>query len=100
LATLSKLIKKLYSILVDGAVEVYQAAQPADVRWLVTDQLGTPRMITRATGRVGLEPGKVLSGGLTADKMTILNVGNVHTTIMSTGQIVVSRGSDILLKLQ
>lgn len=31
-------------------VEVYQAAQPADVGWLVTDQLGTPRMMFDQTG--------------------------------------------------
>ncbi|HEV7743886.1 MAG TPA: RHS repeat-associated core domain-containing protein [Pyrinomonadaceae bacterium] len=31
-------------------VEVYQAAQPADLEWLVTDQLGTPRIIFDKTG--------------------------------------------------
>jgi RHS repeat-associated protein len=31
-------------------VEVYQATQPGDVEWLVTDQLGTPRMIFDQTG--------------------------------------------------
>ncbi|HEV7747809.1 MAG TPA: discoidin domain-containing protein [Pyrinomonadaceae bacterium] len=31
-------------------VEVYQAAQPADVEWLVTDQLGTPCMVFDKAG--------------------------------------------------
>lgn len=56
-------------------------------------------VISRATSSVGLEPGTVVSGTLTSDKMTLLNVGNITTTISSTGEIVVSRGSDILLLL-
>jgi len=56
-------------------------------------------LIGRATRSVGLEPGVVTGGSVEAGFIELTNAGGVMTRILSTGEIIITRGADTLLRL-
>jgi hypothetical protein len=75
-----------------GAVQsAWTAAAP-------TNAIGALQAIGTGTASVGLEPG--IAAGVTAGGTIVLqNVGGVTTYIFSSGQVLIMRGSEILLNL-
>jgi Domain of unknown function (DUF4157) len=56
-------------------------------------------VVGSATKAVGLETGVITAGGFTQGFVELSNVGGVVTRILSTGEIVVIQGSNVLLRL-
>jgi hypothetical protein len=81
---------KLAAVL--GALEsAWAAAAP-------TNAIGALQAIATATASVGLEPG-IVAGTTAGGTIVLNNVGGVTTYIFNTGQVLIMRGSDVLLNL-
>ncbi|HZS49101.1 MAG TPA: RHS repeat-associated core domain-containing protein, partial [Blastocatellia bacterium] len=71
----------------------FNAANPSSM-------LESMKILNQAVESLGLGPGVVVEGGPTAGYITLQNVGGVLTTILSTGEIVVTKGGDVLMRLK
>ena len=78
---------------------VLKAIQPRFVAEEPRSLLAAFRIAGDAAKSVGLEPGIVKSGSFVSERLVIQNVGNVTTTILSTGEIIVRQAEIVLLRL-
>jgi hypothetical protein len=56
-------------------------------------------IVSDAAKAAGLEPGIVVGGNFLGESLVIQNVGNVTTTILKSGEIIVGMGEVTLLRL-
>jgi hypothetical protein len=80
---------KLYPLL-DAIEQGFQAAGPSTAAQAL-------EVLSQATSSLGLDLGYATMGESGA--ITLANVGGIVTEILSDGEIIISRGSDILLHL-
>lgn len=80
-------------------VQILRAIQPRFVVSPPQSLLEAYKIVSEAARSVGLESGIVREGTFLSEKLVIENVGNITTTILKTGEIIVRNGNVVILRL-